>query len=39
MIDVSIEADDVVNPWEVQSSSNQGVDYDKLISTLLQFFL
>ena len=23
--------EDVVNPWEVQSSTNKGVDYDKLI--------
>lgn len=25
--------EDVVNPWEVHSSSSKGVDYDKLIST------
>lgn len=24
--------EDVVNPWEVASSSDKGVDYDKLIS-------
>jgi len=24
--------EDIVNPWEVQSSSAKGVDYDKLIS-------
>ena len=26
------ETVDVVNPWDVQSSSAKGVDYDKLIS-------
>lgn len=26
------DADDVVNPWNVESSSLKGVDYDKLIS-------
>lgn len=26
------EEEDIVNPWEVQSSSSKGVDYDKLIS-------
>lgn len=26
------KAEDVVNPWEVASSSEKGVDYDKLIS-------
>lgn len=25
------EDDDVVNPWNVQSKSQAGVDYDKLI--------
>lgn len=25
------EDDDVVNPWNVQSKSQTGVDYDKLI--------
>jgi len=29
-------SDDVVNPWEVQSSSATGVDYDKLISKITQ---
>lgn len=24
--------DDVVNPWNVESKSNTGIDYDKLIS-------
>ena len=28
--------DDVVNPWEVQSSNATGVDYDKLISELTE---
>ena len=32
MTDISIEDGDIVNPWEVQSSTNQGVDYDKLLS-------
>lgn len=26
------ELDDVVDPWNVSSASNTGVDYDKLIS-------
>lgn len=26
------KVEDVVNPWEVASSSDKGVDYDKLIS-------
>jgi hypothetical protein len=25
------EEDDVINPWEVASKSDSGVDYDKLI--------
>ena len=25
------EQEDIVNPWDVQSSSDKGVDYDKLI--------
>lgn len=30
---LAIEEDgDVVNPWSVTSSSQEGVDYDKLIS-------
>jgi hypothetical protein len=29
--------DDIVNPWEVASSSAKGVDYDKLISNLILF--
>ena len=24
--------EDIVNPWDVQSKSDKGVDYDKLIS-------
>lgn len=27
-----VDEDDVVNPWEVATSSATGVDYDKLIS-------
>nr|XP_039254452.1 tryptophan--tRNA ligase, cytoplasmic-like [Styela clava] len=27
----SVVEEDIVNPWEVQSSSSKGVDYDKLI--------
>lgn len=34
-LQVSDDTEDVVNPWEVSSSSQKGVDYDKLISTLL----
>jgi hypothetical protein len=26
------DQDDIVNPWDVQSTSATGVDYDKLIS-------
>lgn len=29
---VEIDNEDIVNPWEVSSSSPTGVDYDKLIS-------
>ena len=28
----AVEEDDIVNPWEVATSSAKGVDYDKLIS-------
>lgn len=31
--------DDVVDPWTVTSTSDSGVDYDKLISKLLTFLL
>lgn len=27
-----VSSDDIVNPWNVTSSSQTGVDYDKLIS-------
>ena len=30
--DVQVPGDDVVDPWTVSSSSDKGVDYDKLIS-------
>ena len=30
--------DDIVNPWEVASKSATGVDYDKLISMISNFF-
>lgn len=30
--DEKMDEDDVVNPWEVATSSATGVDYDKLIS-------
>ena len=30
--DVQVPEDDVVDPWTVSSSSDKGVDYDKLIS-------
>ena len=29
--------EDVVDPWNVASASETGVDYDKLISTLIHF--
>ncbi len=34
MDDLSIDAkgEDIVNPWEVSSASEKGIDYDKLIS-------
>lgn len=32
--DAAKEQDDIVDPWNVQSSSETGVDYDKLISKL-----
>lgn len=32
---VTEEDEDVVNPWDVSSSSAKGVDYDKLISKWL----
>lgn len=32
------DEDDVVNPWEVATSSATGVDYDKLISKQSIFF-
>ena len=33
--DVSIEdEDDFVDPWNVESKSDKGIDYDKLISKL-----
>lgn len=28
----SDEEDDIVDPWNVQSKSDKGIDYDKLIS-------
>ena len=28
----SAETEDIVDPWNVESSSDSGVDYDKLIS-------
>lgn len=31
---VQEEQEDVVDPWNVQSSSDKGVDYDKLISKI-----
>jgi len=31
------EDDDVVDPWNVQSKSDKGIDYDKLISMLLLY--
>ncbi len=33
------EVEDDVNPWSVTSSSDKGVDYDKLVSTLMVFIL
>lgn len=35
----TVDEDDVVNPWEVATSSATGVDYDKLISKQSIFFL
>lgn len=34
----TVDEDDVVNPWEVATSSATGVDYDKLISKQSIFF-
>ena len=31
-IKINNEEEDVVNPWNVTSTSQEGVDYDKLIS-------
>ena len=31
------EQEDVVDPWNVKSSSDKGVDYDKLISKIFMF--
>ncbi len=34
------EVDDIVNPWEVSTTSLKGIDYDKLIRmSLFTFFL
>lgn len=32
-----VEDDDFVDPWNVESKSDAGVDYDKLISMLNQY--
>lgn len=32
------EDEDLVNPWDVQSTADTGVDYDKLISKLVLYF-
>jgi hypothetical protein len=32
VVDSVAEEDDIVNPWNVVSKSETGVDYDKLIS-------
>lgn len=29
-----VEVEDIVDPWNVSSTSNTGVDYDKLISKI-----
>lgn len=34
----AVEEDDIVNPWEVATSSAKGVDYDKLISKHISLF-
>lgn len=38
IVDSSLNGDgneeDIVNPWSVQSKSDAGIDYDKLISKL-----
>lgn len=31
-VDQDEDKDDIVDPWNVQSSSDKGIDYDKLIS-------
>ena len=31
-VDITNDDDDVVDPWNVSSKSDKGVDYDKLIS-------
>lgn len=28
------QSEDIVDPWNVQASSNKGIDYDKLIGTV-----
>lgn len=33
------DSEDVVNPWNVTSASEKGVDYDKLISEFIFFVL
>lgn len=33
--ELNVNEDDVINPWEVTSKSEAGVDYDKLISKFL----
>lgn len=36
-VEVTATQDDVVDPWTVTSSSDSGIDYDKLISKFAYF--
>lgn len=33
------QSEDIVDPWNVQASSNKGIDYDKLIGTVYTLHL
>lgn len=38
-ISLENQEEDIVDPWNVQSKSETGVDYDKLIGTYMLFIL
>lgn len=39
VVELKLDDNDVVDPWNVTSSSDAGVDYDKLIGVMNEIFV